>query len=109
MPACFQLYAKDKPGEGPVILQRIDEAMCAHFEVPCDPVKYLNGWFDSIGFRLAIGKSFAEIKTEFEKYVEEDKDKGDAGFSEFYRDSIQILDWLAERYAPNAFHSSEKG
>lgn len=108
MPACFQLYDKKKPGEGPVVLNRIDERMCEHFEQPCDPVKYLNGWFDSIGFRIAIGKTWAQIKEEFEKYVEEEKARGDEDQASWYENLLLILSWLEENYETNSFYSRHK-
>lgn len=108
MPACFQLYDKSKPGEGPVVLPRIDEAICLALSVPCDPIKYYNYWFDSIGFRLAIGKTFDQIREEFKGYVAEEKAKDNAGGVEYYETSLKIVDYLDERYSPNSFHSQYK-
>jgi len=38
--------------------QDIDDKMCAHFGVPPDPKWYYKGWYDTIGFALAMGKSW---------------------------------------------------
>lgn len=109
MPVCFQLYDKTRPGEGPVTLQEIDRLMCEHFEQPCDPIKYLNGWYDSIGFRLALGKSFEEIRGQFDGYILEEKARGNPNQGvEFYENSLRILAWLEERYTTNSFYSPYK-
>ena len=108
MPACFQLYDKSKSSEGPVVLDKIDDEMCAHFGVSPDPIKYLNRWVDSIGFRLAIGKTFAQIREEFEKNIAEEKQRKDEGYAKFYQDSLLILAYLEERYTVNSFHSPFK-
>ncbi len=108
MPVCFQLYPKATPGSGPAILNKIDEEMCAHFEAPVDPVKYLNGWFDCIGFRLACGKSFDEIKVELQGYVDEEKAANRPDAVKFYEDMLLIHAWLDEHYTPNGFYSRHK-
>jgi hypothetical protein len=87
MPACFQLYRKaDGENAEPVAFQTIDEEMCAHFNVPCDPVKYLHGWYDNIGFSLAIGKNWDQMREIF-------KTPG----------THAIIDFLEARYTPSAF------
>ena len=109
MPNCFQLYDKTKPGDGPVVLQEVDRLMCEHFEQPCDAVEWLNGWYNCIGFRLACGKSFEEIRQQFKGYIEEDKQRGNPNQRvEFYENSLLILGWLEEHYATNSFYSPIK-
>jgi hypothetical protein len=107
MPICFQLYDKSKPEEGPVSLSKVDEEMCEHFQVPCDPIKYLGGWFDCIGFRLALGKTFEEIREQIDGYLAADKQHQD-GYVEFYENMLLMLSYLEERYTPNAFYSPIK-
>ena len=67
MPACFQLFRKTDPLTA-VPLAKIDEEICAAVGDPVDPVKYCRMWFDIIGFQLAIGKSFAEVREHLVKY-----------------------------------------
>lgn len=53
MPACFQLIPKGTTEPEP--LAKIDEKICAHLGVEVHPVHYAEGWYDTIGFQLAIG------------------------------------------------------
>jgi hypothetical protein len=62
MPNCFQLC---RDGQA-VALQQIDEEMCNHFNAPCDPVRWFRGWYDFIGFDLATGRDFAQIRAIYE-------------------------------------------
>jgi hypothetical protein len=41
----------------PAILQTIDRAICQNLELPFDAVHWVGGWYDIIGFRLAMGKT----------------------------------------------------
>jgi hypothetical protein len=83
---------------GPVKFSQIDEEMCRHFEQPVDEKRYLGGWYDSIGFRLALGKSFEQIRAEFRGYVDEEKET-----SNFYVTMLKMLDWLDENYTPDSW------
>ena len=60
MPNCFQIL--DKVSGEPVVLQHVDERLCQHFGVPVDPDSWYLGWYDAIGFELAIGWTFAELR-----------------------------------------------
>lgn len=107
MPVCFQLYPKG--GDKPVVLQRLDDEMRQHFGVEPDPEHWLGHWFDTIGFRLAIGKSFAEIREQFQGYVREEEAKGNPQHGvEFYTDLLKILDYIEERYTTTSFYSPFK-
>lgn len=107
MPSCFQLYPKGE--KEPKILQHIDDEMRVHFEVPPDPDHWLGNWYDTIGFRLALGKSFEQIREQFKEYVEEERVKGNPTRGvEFYEALLSILDYLEERYSTNSFYSPFK-
>jgi hypothetical protein len=59
MPNCFSLT---KIGETePTVLQRIDEEICAFLNEPVHPDYWCHGWYDSIGFMLAMGDSIDRI------------------------------------------------
>jgi len=59
MPNCFQLT---RVGDGyPANLHDVDRAICHHFEWVCSDDKWAKGWYNTIGFMLALGKSFSEI------------------------------------------------
>lgn len=69
MPNCFQLLR-----DGSALpLNQIDEEICRHFNEPCHKTRYYQGWYDTIGFDLAAGQSFDQIRTayaDFPKLVE---------------------------------------
>lgn len=95
MPNCFQLTRKGDTHPSPLVL--IDDLMCEHFGVDPDPVKYYYGWYDCIGFRLAMGKTFAEIIEQFNEYIAESRS------SEYYVVMIEIAKWLDANYTTDAW------
>jgi hypothetical protein len=82
-----------------VPLAEVDEEMCRHFEEPCDPVRYFRAWYDCIGYDLAMGRSFEEIKTIY-------------GAPE-YADSglLAVAEWLQANFSPRSWYepSSPRG
>ena len=84
MPNCFQLLRNGNA----VPLNTIDEEMCRHFGAPCHEKHYFEGWYDFIGYELARGQSFAEIRLT-------------------YANSpilVQIVDWLEANFQVNAWY-----
>lgn len=59
MAVCFSLTKRGKTE--PVSLNQLDEDVCKMLNKPCDPDKFCRGWYDIIGFRLALGKEWSEI------------------------------------------------
>lgn len=53
MPNCFSLTRKGETDATP--LTQVDEELCKHLNAPCDPKFWVDGWYNMIGFRLAIG------------------------------------------------------
>lgn len=99
MPACFTLT---KIGENfPTSLIAVDNAICEHLGVTPSPKYYYHGWYDSIGFRLAIGKTFAEIRNDFRNGMS--KPEGE----HYYGLMLKILEYLIANYEPNAWHSAK--
>ena len=85
MAACFSLT---KRGETtPASLVSVDEAICAHVGRQPDPQKYVWDWFDYVGFPLAVGRSWADIREQCEDFPE----------------LLQIIDFLEANYLPNAW------
>jgi len=66
MPNCFSLTRKSDTAAGPVKLTLIDEELCAHLGVEVDENNWVHGWYNSIGFSLAMGKSFDECRETFQ-------------------------------------------
>ena len=98
MPNCFQLISKET--HEAVVLQKLDDDLRVHFGFGPDPKNWLNGWYNIIGFKLAGGKSFAQIREDLEElatepnslYVEEDKLQ------------LAILEYIEERYESSAWY-----
>lgn len=98
MPNCFQLI--DKKTNKPEVLQKIDELLCANFDVPVHPERWLARWYDSIGFYIATGKALGS--QELRKVTED--------FARNYQSNLKpnvvdILDYLEENYTSNAWAS----
>lgn len=91
MPACFQLRVKGE--KEPSTFVDIDDKLCEHFGVTPDKEKYMNGWYDSIGLRLAIGRSFFEIQEEFDEIDEP-----------WAKRHYEIAVWLDNHYTADAWY-----
>jgi len=66
MPVCFQLT---RIGEiEPAYLTDVDAELCQQFEIPFSEHTYAYGWYDDIGFKLALGKSWDELADQYQKY-----------------------------------------
>jgi hypothetical protein len=68
----------------------IDDQICAFLGVKPDPVNYYMGWYDTIGFRVAMGDTFDQIRED--RYVASEPKL------------IRILDWLDARYTTRAWY-----
>lgn len=88
MPNYFQLSPIETPDK-PLTLVAVDEAMCAHFNVPCDPKMWYRSWFDIEGFACALGWTWDDMREHF-------MERGDA-------DRIPIVDFLASHYVVTAW------
>lgn len=83
MPHYFQLSPVETPDK-PAKLVQVDEAMCAYFDVPCDPDKWYRSWFDIEGFACALGWTWDQLR---QHHAERGND-----------DRIPIVDFLASQY-----------
>ena len=89
MPACFSLTKKGN--SEPSKFSDIDAELCSHFNQPCDPVKYLAGWYDAIGLSIALGQSIDQIITRYENTE--------------YTGLYFIAMYLKEHYVPDTWYS----
>ena len=71
MPNCFHLFRKSAPEAGPVSLNRIDEELCRELGVEVHPRNWVVSWYDIIGFKLAMGRTWTEIRAELLQTEEE--------------------------------------
>lgn len=63
MPNCFSLTPKGQ--DKPESLSIIDEKICQELNRPSDDQYYCLEWYDRIGFSLACGRTFAELKDRY--------------------------------------------
>ena len=100
MPNCFSLTRKSDLEAGPVVLQVIDEEMCKHFGVPCDPKIYHAYWYQTIGFSLACGKTFEDIRDDVRSQIANATDILH-NLQDLHQ--IAICDWLEANFTTNAW------
>ena len=96
MPNCFQLIRKSNHSAGPVVLQTVDEEMCKHFGVKCNPKRWHHEWYGIIGFGLACGKSFDDFRKTYKQYVK-------FGNEPFDIKMLEVIDWLDANFTTDAF------
>jgi hypothetical protein len=93
MPNCFQLTKK---GESePTSLVKVDEEICAHLGREVHPKWWCCGWYDIIGFSLAMGDDFAKIRGWLEA-------------NNFSEDMIKILDYLEANYTASSWYETKR-
>lgn len=90
MAAYLELYSKHKepePGQQavPENFTEIDNAMCQHFGVEPDPDYFYRSWYDLIGFGLAVGRTYAELRELAPGYA-------------------PVIDWLEANYTVKAYY-----
>lgn len=104
MAAHFNLTRKSAPDAGPVNLHDLDVEICALIGEPVHPTRYCIGWFDSIGYWLAVGKTWDEIRT---MHAEWRADIGRlnmadpeavAAYHAFYDRLEKVRAWLEENF-----------
>lgn len=106
MPNCFQLTRKSDLQSGPVSLVKIDSELCGLLGVEIHPVKYVRGWFDFIGFGLATGSTFADIRQRIaeisgEQPRPEDSAEYTAARLKYWREMRVCCDYLDENFTPD--------
>lgn len=100
MPNCFQLIRKGHTEATP--LNTIDRELCQLLGKEEHPKLYVAGWFDSIGFSLAMGKTFDEIVEKIEGDIATEKPE-DAPYKENDRELLKCAKYLRENYTENAW------
>lgn len=107
MPNCFQLTRKSDLKAGPVKLNDIDRELCDHFKQPFSTEKYMWYWYDIIGFKLAMGKTFAQAK---EDLIQQQAalEKDDTIMRECYDNLLELVSYLDEHYTSDAWYQVGK-
>ena len=88
----FGLTRKTEMDKGPVSLRQVDEEICAHFNVP-HTSDYYHHWFDTIGFGLATGMSFADIIRRCHEDME-----ASAESYRYYERKLEIAEYLDKHF-----------
>lgn len=88
MPNCFQLV---RDGSA-VPLVQVDEEMCRHFGEPCDSDRYFRAWYATIGYDLAMGRTFEEIRAIYSAPEWTEAELG------------PVVDWLAANFSPRSWY-----
>jgi len=85
----FSLTRKTDMNKGPVSLRQVDEEICAHFNVVPQPHDYYHSWFDTIGFELTSGMSFADII----RRCHDDMDAHPLSYK-YYKRKLEVAEYL---------------
>lgn len=104
MPNCFTLTRKNAPEAGPVVLNTIDNEMCAYFGVTPDQERYYCYWYDIIGFKLALGKSWDQIKEDLKVILAQYEKEELEHERQFQSRLLEIANWLEENFTTNAWY-----
>ena len=104
MPNYFQLLRKtDGAAE---VLQTVDKLLCEHFQVEVHAKYWFHDWYDFVGFKLACGESFEEIRQDTHDATTKalTVQGVDAVEECAWRDRmLEVVDFLAERYKSSAW------
>lgn len=101
MPACFQLI--DKQTGQSEKFTTIDNRICKELlnVVPHD-IEYVNGWYDYIGFALACGQTFDNLRGKIQEHINiDDNDNIELAY---WLDMLLINNWLDENYTASAWY-----
>ena len=98
MPNCFQLMRKAEPKAGAVVLQKVDEEICRHFGARVDQERWYYGWYDDIGFRLALGRNWEQIKAEFTGLVQKE-----TKYKAVYERLLAITEYLEQNFVTDTW------
>lgn len=98
MAVCFQLYRK-ATGEGPLSLNLVDEEICREFKAVPHPTRYFQAWYNNIGFMLACGKTWQDIRGVQERYLAQDLAHGAWNRIAHNIALLQILRFMESNYS----------
>jgi hypothetical protein len=84
----------------PSTFQQIDNAICQNLNLPWDTDRYALGWYDYIGFLLALGKTFQQITDMLQEDIARQTRPERA---DEYRTMLRINHFLLENYTADAW------
>lgn len=80
MAVYFQLFQNEELQS----FNKVDSEMCEHFGAECDPVKWYQNWYNTVGFSLALGHSWDQVYQD-------------------WPNKKDIIDWMRKNYTVNSF------
>lgn len=100
MPNCFQLTLKGHKEAS--MLQDVDAHICQHFNTPCHEKHWHHGWYNYIGFMIAMGKTFEWLRRDMDWGILSYPDyvSMTQGYEWHMRD---IIDFLDQNYTTDAW------
>lgn len=98
MPNCFQLISK-ATGQAERFVE-VDEKMCKHFGVPCDPEQWHFYWYPTImEWGIAMNRSFQKQLQDIEEGDYQTKEEQEAA-----NHQREIILWLDQHYTADAWY-----
>jgi hypothetical protein len=104
VPNCFQL--RKKGAEAPEVLQKVDEAICAHYGVEVSSKYWFHNWYNVIGFLIALkGHNLGtdELREEVNKWYDDWPSNEAEEARECKGQMFGILNFLEEHYESTNF------
>lgn len=90
----FQLTRKGETE--PKLLWAVDAELCWHFRAEHRESRWFADWYDLIGFKLALGDTWAEIRHKLRDF--------DSAYDWIWdNDIIDVVNWLEANYTVNSF------
>lgn len=103
MPNCFQLTRRTALEAGAVTLQQVDKELCEHFQAPCDEKEWYCGWYNYIGFLIAMGKDWDWLTDDINKMIAEAKEHNDKPAEDYWSHMQEVRKWLQETFTYEAW------
>lgn len=100
MASCFQLFKKEPDGRAGTeasVLTDVDSEICKFFNWECDPERWAFGWFDSIGWRIAVYN-----------YKLSDEIMAREILNIRIAELVAILEYLKANYTESSFHERKR-
>ena len=98
MPACFALT---RIGEKvPTTINAIDTELCQAHDLEWNATRYVYGWFDDIGFSIAIGKTWDNIA---DKYQTDIRDEPDSPYLTHELMMLRFVHYLRQHYTADGW------
>lgn len=96
MPNHFCLFRKSDTSEKKeaVRLTTVDEELCAYLGKEVHPEYWCGGWYDTIGFALACGKTFDDMRTCIR---DNEPDDEQAAFA------LKMINWFDDNFTSDAW------